>query len=60
MDTEEKIGDFLVKIGDITNEQKEEILEIQKKEPDKLFGYIAIELKYINEEAIDKYLDSKK
>ncbi len=56
---EEKIGEFLVRIGALTPEQRDEILEIQKREPDKLFGYIAIEKKYLDDAAIEKYVNSK-
>jgi hypothetical protein len=59
MQEQEKIGEFLVRIGAITTAQRDEILEIQKKEPDKLFGYIAIELKYLDDSAIEKYVNSK-
>lgn len=54
------IGEFLVSINAISAEQCREVLNIQKKEPEKLFGEIAIELGYINDDAIDKYLASKK
>jgi len=54
----EKIGDFLVRIGAITVEQRDEILEVQKKEPHKMFGYIAVELNIVNQEALDNYLSS--
>jgi len=56
----ERIGGFLLRIGAITEKQKEEILELQKtKYPDKMFGQIAIELGYIKKESIDKYIESK-
>ncbi len=55
----ERLGEFLVRIGAITKEQVEEVLETQKKEPDRLFGEIAIDLGYINNEAVDKYLETK-
>lgn len=53
------IGEFLVSINAITEAQCQEILAVQDKEPEKLFGEIAIELGYINDDAIDKYLASK-
>jgi len=53
------IGEFLVSINAITQEQCQEVLEAQKKDPERLFGEIAIELGYINDEAIDKYLATK-
>jgi hypothetical protein len=57
---EERIGDFLVRIGALTPDQVETILKQQKKEPDKIFGVIAIELGYINDKAIRKYVEEKK
>ncbi len=55
----ERIGEFLVKIGAMTPEQRNEILEIQKEEPTRLFGEIAVERGYINDAAIDTYLGAK-
>lgn len=55
----ERIGEFLVKIGAMTPEQRNEILEIQKEEPTRLFGEIAVERGYINDTAIDTYLGAK-
>ncbi len=54
-----KIGEFLVSIEAISQEQCQEVLDIQNREPDRLFGEIAIELGYINDEAIDRYLNQK-
>ncbi|MFP4409115.1 MAG: hypothetical protein ACLFPW_11400 [Spirochaetaceae bacterium] len=54
--SQERIGEFLVKIGAMTAEQRDEILELQKEQPDRLFGEIAIERGYINERAIDTFL----
>ena len=55
----EKIGDFFVRIGVITEEQKHAVLRKQKQEPKKMFGQIALELGHINNEAIAMYLESK-
>lgn len=55
----ERIGEFLVKIGAISPEQRSEVLARQEEEPDRLFGEIAIELGFINDEAVDRYLASK-
>lgn len=52
----ERIGEFLVKIGAMTVEQREDVLARQKKEPNRLFGEIAVELGYINDAAVDKFL----
>ena len=55
----EMIGGFLIRIGAITTQQRDEILEKQKNEfPHKRFGELAIELGYINKEMIDKYFVS--
>lgn len=58
-DSTQRIGEFLVHIGAMTREQVNEVLERQKLEPDKLFGHIAIELGYIDDEAIDRFLSDK-
>lgn len=52
----ERIGEFLVKIGAITQEQVDLILEEQKSNPGKLFGEIAIEKGFVNDSAIERYL----
>lgn len=56
----ERIGEFLVKIGAMTPEQLLEVLERQKKEPNRLFGEIAVELGYINDSAVDIFLGRNK
>ncbi|TVR85195.1 MAG: hypothetical protein EA428_16205 [Spirochaetaceae bacterium] len=56
----ERIGEFLVKIGAMTPEQLVEVLEQQKKEPNRLFGEIAVELGYINDSAVDTFLGRNK
>ncbi len=50
-----RLGEFLVSIGAMTEDQVREVLERQQEEPDKLFGQIAIELGMINDAAIDRY-----
>jgi hypothetical protein len=54
----EKIGEFLVRIGAMTQEQLTECLKIKSENPAKLFGLIAIEKGYINDKAIDQYLEA--
>ncbi|MGA2481095.1 MAG: hypothetical protein ABSG63_20315 [Spirochaetia bacterium] len=54
---ETKIGEFLVQIKAMTNEQVGEVLRLQKSGDARMFGEIAIELGYIDDEAIKKYLD---
>jgi hypothetical protein len=57
---EERIGEALVRIGAMTPEQVEAVLEIQRGGDPRLFGEIAIEKGFINDQAIKGYLDSKK
>ncbi|MBA7542529.1 hypothetical protein ES705_34852 [subsurface metagenome] len=56
---EERIGEGLIRIGAITEEQVKDVLAQQKDGTNRLFGEIAIELGYIDDEAIKRYLDSK-
>lgn len=56
---EERIGEGLVRIGAMTEEQVKDVLERQKDGTNRMFGEIAIELGYIDDDAIQKYLDSK-
>jgi len=55
----EKIGDNLVTIGAMTQEQVNDVLQRQKDGDDRLFGEIAIELKYIDDNVIAAYLERK-
>jgi hypothetical protein len=54
---ETKIGEFLVQIKAMSNAQVGEVLRLQKSGDARMFGEIAIELGYIDDEAIKKYLD---
>jgi hypothetical protein len=54
---ESRIGEFLVQIGAIKQYQVDDVLRLQKEGDTRLFGEIAIELGYINDEAIKKYLE---
>jgi hypothetical protein len=54
---ENKIGEFLVQIGAIKQYQVDDVLRLQKEGDTRLFGEIAIELGYIDDEAIKKYLE---
>jgi len=56
---EERIGEGLVRIGAMTAEQVAAVLEIQKGGDARLFGEIAIEKGFIDDQAIKAYLDSK-
>ncbi len=54
-----RIGDFLVQIGAMTQEQVQEVLRIQQNDPARLFGQIAIECGYIDDEALRRYVEHK-
>jgi len=57
----QRIGEFLVCIGAMTDEQVQSVVEQQKQDQEKLFGEIAIEMGFINDAAVDRYLsDAKK
>jgi hypothetical protein len=56
----ERIGEFLVKIGVITPDQVNMVLEVQGREPDRLFGEIAVDMGFVNDSAIERYLSKKK
>ena len=55
----ERIGDGLVRIGAMEAEQRDKVLQIQNDGDERMFGEIAIDLKYIDDEAILKFLESK-
>lgn len=55
----EKIGDGLIRIGAMTPEQVQAVLNRQNEGDERLFGEIAIEMTYIDDNAIRQYLDSK-
>jgi hypothetical protein len=55
-----KIGDFLVAIGAMNETQVEEVLKAQREEEEpRMFGEIAIELGYIDDSILKKYIDAK-
>jgi hypothetical protein len=60
LESQERIGDFLVRIGALKPAQVAEILQIQEKNPGKLFGMIAIEKGWVDDKAIQAFLDKKK
>ena len=57
---EEKIGEALVRIGAMKTFQVEDVLRLQQAGDRRMFGEIAIELGYIDDQAIRKYLDTKR
>jgi len=54
-----KIGEILVLIGAMKQFQVDDVLRVQAGGDPRMFGEIAIELGYIDDEAIKKYLDYK-
>lgn len=57
----EKIGDFLLRIGALTQVQLDEVIKVQDAEDEpRLIGQIAIELGYIDDDAVQRYLAEKK
>jgi hypothetical protein len=57
---EERIGEALVRIGAMKTYQVEDVLRLQAGGDRRLFGEIAIELGYIDDSAIRKYLGDKR
>lgn len=56
----ERIGEALVRIGAMRQEQVDDVLKRQRAGDERLFGEIAIECGYIDDAAIQTYLDSKR
>ncbi len=56
MPQKEKIGEFLIGIGSMTAEQRDEVLRRQGDGDKRLFGEIALELGYVDKKAIRKFL----
>ena len=52
-----KIGEILIQIGTMKNYQVEDVLQVQKTGDKRMFGEIAIELGFITDDAIKRYLD---
>ncbi len=55
----EKIGDGLVRIGAMTEEQRNQVIEKQQSGDGRMFGEIAIELDFINDKIIMDYINSR-
>jgi hypothetical protein len=51
----EKIGEFLVRIDAMSQKQCDEVFKLQQNGDKRLFGEIAIELGYVDKEAIKQY-----
>jgi hypothetical protein len=52
-----RIGEFLIKIGAMTQEQVDHVLGLQSKGDSRIFGEIALELGYLDDNAIKRYVD---
>jgi hypothetical protein len=55
----EKIGEFLTRIGVMKIDQVASVLRTQRLGDERLFGEIAIEFGYIDDEVLKKYVDAK-
>ena len=53
----ERIGEFLVRIGVMTMEKVQEVLQAQKVGDTRRFGDIALELGFVQNDAIKRYAD---
>ena len=51
------MGGFLVTIGALTEAQVNTVLAIQRQGDRRIFGEIAIDMKYIDEVALRKYIE---
>ena len=55
----ERIGDGLVRIGAMTGDQRDKVLQMQNDGDERMFGEIAIDLKFIDDQAILDFLASQ-
>lgn len=56
----ELIGEGLVRAGVLTSAQVEQILTIQRRDDERLFGEIAVDLGYTEDSTIREYLESRR
>ncbi len=56
----ETISEFLVRTGGMHEFQVKDVLAIQRNGDRRLFGEIAVNLRYINNEVLRKYVEAKK
>jgi hypothetical protein len=54
---QDRIGDFLMRIGVMTREQVDHVLRVQAGGDSRIFGEIALDLRYLNDDAIKRYVD---
>jgi hypothetical protein len=52
-----RIGEFLIKIGAMNQQQVDEVLQRQVQGDARIFGEIALELRYLNDDAIKRFVD---
>ncbi len=52
-----RIGEALVRMGEMTQEQVDLILEKQAQGDDRLFGEIAVDLEFIDLDVVIRYLE---
>ena len=53
----EKIGSFLLRIGSMTQPQIDQVLQAQKDGDKRLFGAIALERLFIEDNSIKRFID---
>jgi len=53
-----KVGEFLIRSGIMKEYQVDDVLRAQKTGDNRLFGEIAIEFGYINDEVRKKYVEA--
>ena len=54
-DSTVRFGELLVRVGALTKEHVNDILEYQQNHPAMLFGQIAVELGYIDKKVVENY-----
>jgi hypothetical protein len=52
-----KIGEGLVKMGEMTEEQVQLVLKEQENGDDRLFGEIAVDMEFVDLDGIIRYLE---
>jgi hypothetical protein len=53
----QRIGEFLLKIGAMNQAQIDHVLRLQSEGDSRIFGEIALNLHYLNDDAIKRYVD---
>ena len=53
-----RIGDGLVKLGEMTEEQVQSVLKIQNDGDKRLFGEIAVDMDFIDIGSVIRYMES--